>query len=425
MQYKAQVNEAIKILGNILEVKKPADRIISFHFKQNRFIGSKDKAIISSLVYAVLRNRATLEFYLKKFNMGLTARKLAIAYLAIHEHKKLPEMTKIFDGDMYSARNLKGTELDIIRDHKNIDPLEMSKAEKLNFPEWLTADLEEAFGDDLATEMMALNQQATTTIRVNMLKTNRTKLKADLKDEDIRTKKTKISPFGLTVEGKNNLFASQSFKKGYFEVQDEGSQILSILANTKPKQKVLDMCCGAGGKLLAMAATMEHKGSLIGTDVNEKRLFETKKRLKRAGISNAMLKVISSENDKYLKRQADRFDTIFVDAPCSGTGTWRRNPDSKWNLEADFVEQLTKTQASILKSASNLVKSGGTIAYATCSVLRKENHDQVEKFLEENENFELADISEIYPDLTSEKVLQLSPAKHKCDGFFIALLKRK
>lgn len=425
MQYKAQVNEAINILKNILEVKKPADRIISFHFKQNRFIGSKDKAIISQLVYAILRNKATLEFYLKKFNLQTTARKLVIAYLSVTENKDLPEMTKIFDGDMYSARNLKGAEIEFTKKRKQIDPLEMKEFEKLNFPEWLSEDLKEAFGDNLANEMIGLNQQATTTIRVNLLKTTRAKLKADLKDEDIRTKKTKISPFGLTIEGKNNLFASQCFKKGYFEVQDEGSQILAILADTKPKQKVLDMCCGAGGKLLAMAATMEHTGSLIGTDVNERRLLESKKRLKRAGISNAMLKVISSENDKYLKRQAGRFDTIFVDAPCSGTGTWRRNPDSKWNLEAEFVEQLTVTQASILKSARNLVKSGGTIAYATCSVLRKENHDQVEKFLAENDDFELVDISTIYPDLTSEKTLQLTPSKHKCDGFFIALLRKK
>jgi 16S rRNA (cytosine967-C5)-methyltransferase len=273
--------------------------------------------------------------------------------------------------------------------------------------------------------MIALNQQADTVLRTNALKASRDKVKAALKEEDIKTKPTKISPFGLKVEGKANLFNSKAFKSGLFEVQDEGSQILAILAETKPKQKILDMCCGAGGKLLAMAATMNHTGSLIGTDVNERRLMETKKRLKRAGISNAMLKVISSENDKYLKRQANRFDTIFVDAPCSGTGTWRRNPDSKWNLDAAFVANLTNVQASILKSAAKLVKPGGTVAYATCSILRKENHDQVEKFLAEHENFELVDINTKLSGLTEDSVLQLTPAQHNCDGFFVALLKRK
>ena len=425
MQYKAQVKEAITILENILDVKKPADRLIAYHFKNNRFIGSKDKAVISQLVYAVLRNRATLEFYLKEFNIQATARKLVISFLCAIERKDISEMTKIFDADMYSPRNLKGNEVTFVKEYKKVDPLKMEEYEKLNYPKWLSEELKEAFGDNLATEMIALNKQADTVIRVNTLKTTRAKLKADLKDLDIKTKKTELSHLGLKVEGKFNLFGCQPFKAGHFEVQDEGSQILAILADAKPKQKVLDMCCGAGGKLLAMAGSMEHTGSLIGTDVNERRLMETKKRLKRAGISNAMLKVIETENDKYLKRQKDRFDVIFVDAPCSGTGTWRRNPDSKWNLEPEFVEQLTKTQASILSSAGKLVKVGGTMAYATCSILRKENHDQVEKFLAENENFELVDISTINEKLTDQAMLQLTPAQHNCDGFFIALLKRK
>lgn len=425
MQYKAQVNEAIKILTNLLEVQKPADRLIAFHFKNNRFIGSKDKAIISQIVYAVLRSKATLEFYLKQAKLEPTARRLVIAFLAVTEKKKITDMTKIFDGDMYAARNLTANEAEFVKKVNKIDPTAMKQFERLNFPEWLTDDLNLAFGDRLADEMIALGQQATTTIRTNTLKTTRGELRAALKEEGIKTKKTKVSHLGLTVEGKANLFASQSFKKGLFEVQDEGSQILSLLAAAKPKQKVLDLCCGAGGKLLAMAADMQNTGSIIGTDVNEKRLMETKKRLKRSGVNNAMLKVITSENDKYLKRQAERFDTIFVDAPCSGTGTWRRNPDSKWNLQAEFVEELTQTQASILESAGRMAKKGGLVAYATCSVLRKENHDQVENFLKENEHFELVDISQIYPDLTTEKVLQLTPAKHKCDGFFIALLRKK
>lgn len=425
MQYKAQVKEAITILEKILEVKKPADRLIGFHFKNNRFIGSKDKAVISQLVYAVLRSRATLEFYLRQFDIPVTARKLLIAYLCVIERKDIEEMVKIFDGELYSARNIKGNELNLARDYKKVDPLLMEEHEKLNYPAWLDADLKLAFGDELATEMIALNKQADTVIRVNTLKTTRAKLKSDLKELDIKSHKTKISHFGLKVDGKVNLFGCKPFKDGHFEMQDEGSQILAILADTKPKTKVLDMCCGAGGKLLALAAPMEHSGSLIGTDINEKRLMETKKRLKRAGISNAMLKVISSENDKYLKRQENRFDTIFVDAPCSGTGTWRRNPDSKWNLQEDFVNQITATQESILQAASKLVKAGGTIAYATCSVLRRENHDQIEKFLANNENFDLVDISKTYPDLTTEKTLQLTPAKHNCDGFFIALLRKK
>ncbi len=425
MQYKAQVNEAITILDKILEVKQPADRLISYHFKQNRFIGSKDKAVISSIVYAVLRNKASLQFYLNKFEIEPLARKFVIAFLAIQEHIDLPDMAKIFDGDTYAPKKLKGKELKFIENHSKVDPLEMTQAEKLNYPAWLDTELKESFGDNLINEMIALNQQADTVLRTNALKASRDKVKAALKEEDIKTKPTKISPFGLKVEGKANLFNSKSFKSGLFEVQDEGSQILAILAETKPKQKILDMCCGAGGKLLAMAATMNHTGSLIGTDVNERRLMETKKRLKRAGISNAMLKVISSENDKYLKRQANRFDTIFVDAPCSGTGTWRRNPDSKWNLDAAFVANLTNVQASILKSAAKLVKPGGTVAYATCSILRKENHDQVEKFLAEHENFELVDINTKLSGLTEDSVLQLTPAQHNCDGFFVALLKRK
>lgn len=424
MQYKAHVQESIILLEKILETKAPADRIISFHFKQNRFIGSKDKASISSIVYDVLRNKSFLEFYLGAFSIEYTPRQYVIAYLRIIKKLSKKEINEIFDGSKYAPKRLTEKLYNFIKEVHNLDTSSIKSFQKCNYPEWIESYLARSFGDKIEENMQAFNSQADLTIRANALKISREELQKELKNENIKTEFTKFSPYGLKVIGKANLFNSKAFKKGLFEVQDEGSQILAILADAKPKQRILDMCCGAGGKLLALGATMNNTGVLLGTDIHEKRLNESKKRIKRSGLSNASIKVISSENDKYLKRQAGKFDTVFVDAPCSGTGTWKRNPDSKWKLQEEFIQELTQTQASILQKASALVKPEGTLLYATCSILKEENDYQIDKFLSDNPNYELVDISIMHPSLTENKTLQLTSLEHGCDGFFAAILKK-
>lgn len=424
MQYKAHIKEAITILEQILLTKAPADRIISFHFKQNRFIGSKDKATISNLIYETLRNKAFLDFFLKKGGLNKTPRAYILTLLLTKKETLLKDLSELFDNTKYAPNTLTSQEINFVKNIKNIPISSMEEFEILNYPKWSEPFLKETFKRDFKEHLNALNRKADVIIRTNILKISREHLIKELKQENILSEKTKYSPWGLKVIGKANLFGSKAFKKGYFEVQDEGSQILALLADTKPKQRVLDFCCGAGGKLLALGATMENKGSILGTDTNEKRLSESKKRIKRSGLTNASIKVISSENDKYLKRQKEKFDVVFVDAPCSGSGTWRRNPDSKWKLQESFIKEITSVQESILNKASLLVKPGGKLIYATCSIFKDENHKQIEKFICKNPTFAQESINEIYPELTKEKALQLTPYEHGCDGFFISILKK-
>jgi 16S rRNA (cytosine967-C5)-methyltransferase len=300
-----------------------------------------------------------------------------------------------------------------------------------NFPGWLRPSLERALGRDLSREMTAMQDEAGLDLRVNLLKAEREAVYVALAKQGVELARTKLSPIGLRLFERLPLGQLELFKSGAIEVQDEGSQIAALLADARPGMRVVDFCAGAGGKTLALAAQMNNRGHLVAADVAERRLERATQRLRRAGISIVQRQPLTNQRDKWVKRHAQGFDRVFVDAPCTGTGTWRRNPDAKWRLRPEDVAELPVLQADILDSAQRLVKPGGRLIYATCSLLMEEDEDQIAKFLETHDDFFLVPIRDIWTDVIGGDcpargdTLRLSPARNSTDGFFVAVMERK
>ncbi len=427
MRHAAQLQATIDLLDQIEETRYPADRIMSSYFKQRRYIGSKDKAAISENLYTILRNKMRFEYILNSKDLGVHSRMLVALLLKFEDG----DLYNTFDGDKYSPKRLRPGQLERFAelDLNVIDsaPLHV----QLNVPEWIAPKLEAALGERFEQEMIATNKSATTDIRVNTLKSSVPPVDQALADVGYVAHKTDLSPWAIRFEKRVALFGLPSFKQGWFEVQDEGSQLLALLTGVKAGQKVVDFCAGAGGKTLAMAAMMENKGTIYACDVHTRRLEQLGKRTKRAGVHNVRTHVLSSEHDKWVKKHAGYADVVLLDAPCTGTGTWRRSPDSRWNLTQQNLDDLVALQQSILQSAKRLVKPGGRLLYATCSMLNEENEQQIERFLETNpefsiDTFDVPDILAKYPERfqNSGHEIRTFPAMTGTDGFYVASLRR-
>jgi len=424
MRHAAQLQATIELLDEISETRYPADRIMSQYFKQRRYIGSKDKAAISENLYTVLRNRLSYEFLLERADLGKHSRVL-VALLAKLSGNDIYEL---FDGERYSPRRLRQPQLEKFESMDcSLDaaPLHV----RLNVPEWIAAKLRVALGDRFEAEMLATNERASTDIRVNTLKSSVDQVKQVLSTVGYVAHKTELSPWAIRFEGRAALFGLDAFKQGWFEVQDEGSQLLALLSGVKPGDKVVDFCAGAGGKTLAMAAMMQNKGTIYACDVHTKRLEQLSKRAKRAGVHNVRSHVLTSEHDKWVKQHRELADVVLIDAPCTGTGTWRRSPDSRWNLTQQSLDNLVELQQSIMQSAQRLVKPGGRLLYATCSLLEEENEQQVERFLEKNTEFSAATIALPKTLAANRDRISLNsnqvrtfPELTGTDGFFAATL---
>ncbi|MBN9565536.1 MAG: RsmB/NOP family class I SAM-dependent RNA methyltransferase, partial [Alphaproteobacteria bacterium] len=267
--------------------------------------------------------------------------------------------------------------------------------------------------------------------RVNPLKMTRKAALTKLKEQGITAEIMPYSPFGLRMEGRVSREVLEKIGPGMIEVQDEASQLAACLSLARPGQRILDLCAGAGGKTLLMAANMRNKGQIIACDVSASRLKNASARLKRAGIFNTTTRVISNHKDRWLQRQNEAFDCVFVDAPCSGSGTWRRNPDLKWKTTLEGVQQTVSLQRSILQRAAQTVRPGGRLIYATCSLFNMENEAQVDWFLEQNKDFTLLPISKVWEDsfgesypFENESYFKVNPHQNKMDGFFVAALQK-
>jgi len=426
MQAPAQLQATIELLDEINDTRYPADRAMASYFKQRRYIGSKDKAVISEYFYTVLRNRLSFDYLLEQAGLVSNSRRLAAVLL------KSLDLTidDFFTGVGHAPVPLS------VSDQRALATLDLHALEaaplhvQLNIPAWIAPKLIEALGDEFTTEMRASNQQASTDIRVNTLKSTRKQVSHFLAKTDLHPESTHLSPWGLRFDRRVALFGSDAFKQGWFEIQDEGSQLLALVTDVKAGQKVVDFCAGAGGKTLAMAAMMQNKGIIYASDVHSKRLAQLSIRAKRAGVHNLRTHVLSSENDKWVKKHKAVADVVLIDAPCSGTGTWRRSPDSRWNLNADNLTKLTQLQASILQSAQRLVKPGGRLLYATCSLLLEENEQQINDFLNKNKDFK--EVSDCFSDFELDPLkvninggqLRTFPARTGTDGFFVAVLEK-
>jgi 16S rRNA (cytosine967-C5)-methyltransferase len=431
----ARIQAAVELLDQIGAGRQAADDVVGNYFRRHRFAGVKDRAAISEHIYAVLRRRAAIDWWIERVGQGLapTARARVFAALLLVESWQAGDIVRACDGDRFRPMPPDAREHALIEglEGKTVEHPAMPAAVRANYPAWLEPELTALFGDRLGAEMAALNGAAPLDLRVNRLKSNRAEARQALAAEGVEATPTPFAPTGLRVRSRIPLAALESFKSGRVEVQDEGSQLAALLAQAKPGMRVVDFCAGAGGKTLALAAEMANKGHLLALDISEKRLERSAQRLRRAGISNVERRALSTERDKWVKRHAASFDRVFVDAPCSGTGTWRRNPDAKWRLVPQDLDELTELQARILESAARLVKAGGRLVYATCSLLPRENDRQVEGFLAAHPDFALVPMAQAWKEAfgtacpAEGDMLHLTPARHETDGFFVAVLERR
>jgi 16S rRNA (cytosine967-C5)-methyltransferase len=383
---------------------------------------------VSDRAWAVLRARRRLGWWLDHFGAIATARLLVAASLLL-EGWTMEGVEKSFSGGQFAAAPLDAAEKSLLRrmEHRTLDHPDMPAPVRLEIPDWILPALQTRFGEALAPEMAAMSKPAPLDLRVNLLKTTREAAQAALAAEGIESAPTPYSPWGLRVAHRRAVTTGAAFQSGILEIQDEGSQLVSHLVGAAPGMRVVDWCAGAGGKALAMAMAMDNKGQIVACDVSEKRLEGAVKRLRRAGVHNVERHLIV-EGDKWAKRRAEKFDRVLVDAPCTGTGTWRRNPDGRLRLsETDLAELLPK-QAAILDTAERLVRPGGRLVYATCSLLREENETQLEAFCGRHAGYRVVPVSEAWnlpgPVPCADPYLFLTPLRHGTDGFFGAVLEK-
>jgi 16S rRNA (cytosine967-C5)-methyltransferase len=427
----AKLAAAIEVFGNLESDRRPANDALKAWGLAHRFAGSGDRAGIAGLVYDALRRRASSAWI-----MGAeTPRAILLGMLKRERGLDTDAVAKLADGTGYGPEALTDDE------RKRLDAADISDAPAYvagDYPEWLDAHFTRVFGDDRIEEGAALASRAPLDLRVNTLKADIFKAEASL--SDLKPEQGHWSPWALRVhlgaDAKSPaIHAEPAFLKGMIEVQDEGSQLAALLSGAKPGEQVIDLCAGAGGKTLALAAMMQNKGQVFATDDDKRRLAPIHDRLARSGARNVQVRTPKSIGGE-IDDLAGRCDLVLIDAPCTGTGSWRRNPDAKWRIRPGALEQRQKEQAEILERAATLLKSGGRIAYVTCSVLDEENGAQVRGFMTRRHEFSVqppAEVAKALGDraaaftkaarLTDEGIL-MTPRTTETDGFFVSVLKR-
>ncbi|CAI9685059.1 methyltransferase domain-containing protein [Elizabethkingia anophelis] len=379
------------------EKNKYADKVIERLLKAHRKWGSQDRAVVSEIFYNIIRWKKRLEYYMGEGAKPGNIYRMILAYLLWTKthYKKFEEFEGIKIADILNKLK-KGTV--------------PTKAVQYSIPEWLAETLEKELGANWEKEMDALNDPAPTVLRVNTLKTTKEKLIEELQENEIESHTVRGYEDAVELEEKKNVFLTEAFKKGMFEVQDASSQLIGRFLDVKEGMRVVDACAGAGGKTLHIAALMKNKGQIIALDIFEWKLAELKRRAKRAGAHNIETRVI--DDNKVIKRLHNSADRLLIDAPCSGLGVLKRNPDSKWKIDQDFIDRIKKEQENILQDYSKIIKKGGQMVYATCSILPSENTLQTKNFIEKNPEYELIGEEKIMPS-------------QGYDGFYMALIQRK
>jgi len=418
------LRQAAMVLTNLLEFNSPADAKLSDFFRNNRDLGTKERAFVAESVYGVLRRLRFLSTVTANDeNDPDDARKLILAWLLRVQGMSIQKLEPML--------NEQQKEWALAIKAKSTDNLPL--AVQADVRDWLWEKLVAQYGEEQAlTIARSMHEAATLDLRVNTIKGTRDEVLAKFIAEntsgETNISKTPYSPIGLRMPLRLNISRHVLFTEGKIEVQDEGSQILAYLVAPKRGQMVADVCAGAGGKTLAIGALMKNTGRLYAFDVSEKRLHSLGQRLKRSGLSNLNAQRINNENDLKLKRLNGKFDRVLVDAPCSGLGTIRRNPDLKWRQMPEDVAELNVLQTNILARAATLVKTGGRLIYATCSLLKDENETIAEHFLEKNPTFKLVNAAEIlkqqHIELDTGDYLKLLPHLHQTDGFFAAVFEK-
>lgn len=428
MRRGARIAAAIEVLDDMAAHHRPIATALAEWGKAHRFAGSGDRNAIGHLVYDAMRYRAASAHML-----GEDTPRALVLGAALAQGSSAADISAMCSGDDHCPAALTADEL------KRLESPALSDAPSWvvgNYPEWMHPSFERAFGASAADEGRALAARAPADLRVNTLKATREKVMKAL--ESFRPTETHFAKDGIRIPAPlgdsriPNLEAEAAFQAGWFEIQDEGSQIAAALSGATVRQQVLDLCAGAGGKTLAMSAAMQNTGQIFAYDSDRNRLKAIFARLKRANARN--IQVLRAGDTKALEKLGDRFDVVLVDAPCTGTGTWRRRPDAKWRVRPGQLAERQREQREVLETAAAYVKPGGRLIYVTCSILPEENTDQVAAFTERHADFEVVPFAAVWQeafgtvepqsaDRRSDSLL-LTPASHETDGFFIAIMRR-
>jgi len=425
----ARIEASIALLTAIDDSPtRPADAVASDFFRGRRYIGSSDRRAVSDRVWRVLRRRRRLIWWLARAEAAPTSRLLIAASLLL-EDWTLAGVAQAFSGGRFAPAPLERREEVALRglESHTLDHPSMPDAVRLEIPDWLLPILADRFGAALTAELVALREPAPLDLRVNTLKTTRDQAHTALADEQLDADRTLLSPWGLRIEARRPVTSGRAFQSGLVEIQDEGSQLVALLTDAQPGMRVCDYCAGAAGKTLALAAAMQNRGQIVACDTSAARLDNAARRLRRAGVHNVERHLLAS-GDKWPKRHAGSFDRVLVDAPCTGTGTWRRNADARHRLTKTDLAEVLLRQSAILRDAAPLVRTGGHLVYATCSLLPAENEAQVLQFIAGHPGFSLVPLERAWPLAGSPPCpgdfLVLTPARHGTDGFFAAVLER-
>ncbi len=423
MHPKALLEACTELVRLVLKFDHPADAIVSRFFRDNRGLGPRERATLAETAYTVLRKKLLFD-HLAPSGSGPKERRMAI--LGFYG-----------PGDFLRSA-LTDQEKRWLDQCEAVKPEDLMERHRHNLPEWLVQPLKAQLGEEFWRMVDSLNLSAGSDLRVNTFKAKRADVQKELQQAGIKAVPTPYSPWGLRIAGKPALNKNEAFVRGDFEVQDEGSQLLAMLVDAKRGEMVVDFCAGAGGKTLALGAAMRSTGRLYAFDTSGHRLEALKPRMARSGLSNVHPAAIAHERDDRVKRLAGKMDRVLVDAPCTGMGTLRRNPDLKWRQNLQAVEEMAVKQAAILQSASRMVKSGGRLVYATCSILPQENEAIAAAFAAANPDFVALPAGEVLAGLKVENApslcaggedgqlyLRLWPHKHDTDGFFAAVWQKK
>ena len=425
----ARIAAAIDLLEAVERApRKPADAVANDFFRNRRFIGSGDRRAVSARAWSALRAFRRLGWWLERAGLERSPRMRIAASLAL-DGWTVAGVAQSFSGGRFAPASLTAPEhtgLQSLEGH-TLDHPEMPEAVRLEVPDWILPRLRARFGDTLSVEMAALGEPAPLDLRANLLKATREEVRAALLAEGLESEPTPLSPWGLRIPGRRAVTTGAPFQSGVVEVQDEGSQLVAALVDARPGLRVADWCAGAGGKTLALAMAMQNRGSIAACDVSAHRLEGALRRLRRAGVFNVE-RHLTEAGDKWAKRRAGSFDRVLVDAPCTGSGTWRRNPDARLRLMERDLAELLPRQAGILDAAARLVRIGGRLVYATCSLLHEENEGQVSDFLSRHRGFALLPLADAWAldgaPPCAGSFLSLTPRQHGTDGFFAAVLQR-
>ncbi len=440
MTPEARLAAGIELLDAIAaQPRRPADAIAAEFFRQRRFIGGGDRRGVSDLAWGAVRQALRLRWHVGEGGgpgggERATARELALAYLILVERRPAAAAERLFAAGGYGPAALSAREKELaarLADRELVAP-DMPDGPRLNLPDWALPGLRARFGERLAAEAAAMEQAAPLDLRANALKATREEARRALLAQGLDAAPTPFAPHGLRLAGRTPIAGTLAYRDGLVEVQDEGSQLIAALCAAGAGMRIADLCAGAGGKTLALAAAMGNSGRVTACDVNAPRLEGAAKRLRRAGVHNAETHLLTP-GDRWAKRRAGSFDRVLVDAPCTGSGTWRRNPDARTRTTEQDLRELAAKQGEILVMGAQLVRPGGRLIYATCSLLPEEDEDQVSRFLATHPGFAPVPLGAAWagaglvgepPGPADAPHLMLSPAAHGTDGFFCAVLER-